>query len=116
MSLEGSRPSISDPRNRRGGPPVSRYILAFVLCACVSHGVGLLATSAFAANSELTRCLDASTIIGAGGDVSDQELKAAQSACAQLKQSSTDRDTLARVKAAAENIDEEVARRAGGGR
>lgn len=62
------------------------------------------------------RCLDALTIIGAGGDVSDQELKAAQSACAQLKQSSTDRDTLARVKAAAENIDEEVARRAGGGR
>jgi hypothetical protein len=92
---------------------MSRYILAFVLCACVSHGVGLLATSALAANSELTRCLDASTIIGAGGDVSDQELKAAQSACAQLK---TDRDTLARVKAAAENIDDEVARRAGGGR
>jgi len=74
---------------------------------------GLLTTRALAANSELTRCLDASTIIGAGGDVSDQELRAAQNACAQLKQLSTDRDTLARVKAAAENIDDEVARRAG---
>ena len=93
-----------------------RYFLAFVLCDWVFHGAGLLATSALAANSELTRCLDASTIIGAGGDVSDQELKAAQSACAQLKKSSTDHDTLARVKAAGENIDEEVARRAGGGR
>src|SRR5262245_20190720 len=57
---------------------------------------GLLTTRALAANSELTRCLDASTIIGAGGDVSDQELRAAQNACAQLKQLSTDRDTLAR--------------------
>jgi hypothetical protein len=86
-----------------------RVVVAFVLA-------GILTTSALAANSELTRCLGASTISGAGGDVSDQELKAAQSACAQLKQSSTDHDTLARVKAAAENIDEEVARRAGGGR
>ena len=93
-----------------------RYILAFVLCACASEGAGLLATSARAATSELSRCLDAWTIIGAGGDVSDQELKAAQSACAKLKQSTTDHDTLARVKAASENIDEEVARRAAGGR
>jgi hypothetical protein len=77
---------------------------------------GILATSALAANSQLTRCLDAWTIIGAGGDISDQALKAAQSACAELKQSSTDKDTLARVNAAAENIDEEVKRRAAGGR
>jgi hypothetical protein len=86
-----------------------RVVVAFVLA-------GTFATSALAANSELARCLDAWTIIGAGGDISDQALKEAQSACAELKQSSTDKDTLARVNAAAENIDEEVKRRAAGGR
>jgi hypothetical protein len=86
-----------------------RVVVAFALA-------GLFATSTLAQNGELARCLDAWTIIGAGGDVSDQELKAAQSACAQLKQSSTDKQTLARVNAAAENIDEEVKRRAAGGR
>jgi hypothetical protein len=86
-----------------------RVVVAFVLA-------GIVTTSALAANSELTRCLDAWTTIGAGGDITDQALKAAQSACADLKQSSTDKDTLARVNAAAENIDEEVKRRAAGGR
>ena len=87
-----------------------RFVLAFVFLACASHGVATIGASARAANSELMRCLDASTILGAGGDVSDQELKAA---CAHLKQSSTDKETLARVKAAAENIDDEVKRRGG---
>jgi hypothetical protein len=86
-----------------------RVVVAFVLAA-----IGV--TGALAANSELTRCLDTWTTIGAGGDVSNQELKAAQSACAALKKSSTDKDTLARVNAAAENIDDEVKRRAAGGR
>jgi hypothetical protein len=86
-----------------------RAFVAFVLAA-------ILATGAFAAKSELTLCLDTWTTIGAGGDVSNQELKAAQSACAALKTSSTDKDTLARVNAAAENIDDEVKRRAAGGR
>jgi hypothetical protein len=86
-----------------------RVVVAFVLAA-------ILTTSAFAANSELTRCLDASTTIGAGGDISDQALKAAQSACAELKRSSTDKDTLARVNAAAESIDEEAKRRGSAGR
>jgi hypothetical protein len=86
-----------------------RVVVAFVLAA-------ILTTSAFAANSELTRCLDAWTTIGAGGDISDQALKAAQSACAELKRSSTDKDTLARVNAAAESIDEEAKRRASAGR
>jgi hypothetical protein len=89
---------------------MSRLVLAFVLSTCASHGL-TIGASARAATSELSRCLDASTILGAGGDVSDQELKAAQNACTQLKQSSTDKETLARVKAAAENIDDEVKRR-----
>lgn len=88
-----------------------RLGLALILFACVSHGATIFGASALAAANELSRCLDASTILGAGGDVSDQELKAAQAACMRLKQSPPDRDTLARVKAAAENINEEVARR-----
>lgn len=85
--------------------PMPRLGLALVLCCCLGPA------NVLAAANELMRCLDASTILGAGGDVSDQELKAAQGACARLKQSPRDKDTLARVKAAAENIDEEVARR-----
>jgi hypothetical protein len=88
-----------------------RVVLAFILFACASHGAVAIDANAGTPTSELSRCLDASTIVGAGGDVSDQELKAAQTACAQLKQSSTDKDTLARVKAAAENIDDELKRR-----
>jgi hypothetical protein len=88
-----------------------RLGLALILFACVSHGAATIGGNARAEDAELMRCLDASTILGAGGDVSDQELKAAQGACTRLKQSPPDKDTLARVKAAAENIDEEVARR-----
>ncbi len=86
-----------------------RFVLSLLLCVlCGAAGIG---ASALAANSELSRCLDAATILGAGGDVSNQELKAAQSACARLKQSSPDRRTLARIDRAAETIDEEVQRR-----
>ncbi len=90
-----------------------RLVVVVALFACATHSGVIIGGSALAAAGELSRCLDASTILGAGGDVSDQELKAAQAACARLKQSPPDRDTLARVKAAAENIDEEVARRGG---
>lgn len=93
-----------------------RLVLALVLFACVSHGAAFFGASALAAANQLSGCTDAATILGAGGDVSDQELKAAQNACTRLKQSSQDRDTLARAKAAAETIDEEVARRGGAGR
>ena len=93
-----------------------RFVLALALFACVSHGAAVFGASALAEDGELMRCLDASTILGAGGDVSDQELKAAQEACARLKQSPPDKDTLARVKAAAENIDEEIQRRGASGR
>jgi hypothetical protein len=91
-----------------------RFILAVILCCCVPDGANI--SRALAAGSELTRCLDASTILGAGGDVSDQALKAAQSTCTRLKQSSPDKETLARVNAAAANIDEEVKRRQASGR
>ncbi|MGD9500889.1 MAG: hypothetical protein AB7V40_00190 [Methyloceanibacter sp.] len=86
-----------------------RSVLALLLVACASAPIA--GTAAHAAASQLSRCLDASTVLGAGGDVSDQELKAAQNACAELKQSSPDRDTLARVNAAAENIAAEAKRR-----
>jgi hypothetical protein len=85
-----------------------RLVVAYVLSAGV---FAIFATSAGAETSELERCLGASTILEAGGDVSDQELKAAQNACTDLMQSSADKKTLARVKAAAENIDDEVKRR-----
>lgn len=88
-----------------------RVVLALVVFVCMSHGAAVIDASALAQNSELSRCLDAATILGAGGDVSDEELKAAQSACTRLKQSPPDRDTLARVKAAAETVNEEVERR-----
>ncbi len=77
---------------------------------CGAHGMG---TSALAANADLSRCIDTSTILAAGGDVSNQDLKAAQSACTRLKQASPDSKTLARIDHAAETIDEEVQRRAG---
>ena len=88
-----------------------RFVSTLVLFGCMS-GATLTGTSAAAGNSELSRCLDASTVLGAGGDVSDQELKAAQSTCARLQQSSPDKNTLARVNAAAETIAEEIQLRA----
>jgi hypothetical protein len=91
------------------------FVLALVLFACVPYGANI-SPMALAAAGELMRCLDASTILGAGGDVSDQELKAAQGACARLKQSSPDKETLARVNAAAANLDEEAKRRGASGR
>ena len=93
-----------------------RLVLRLVMFACMHHGAAIIGGNALAAGTELSSCLDAATILGAGGDVSDQELTAAQGACTRLKQSSTDRDTLARVKAAAETIDEEVQRRGGSAR
>ena len=93
-----------------------RFVLAFVLCCCVSQGATVIGPSALAASNGLSLCLDASTTLGAGGDFSDQELTAAQSACTRLKQSSPDQKTLARVNAAAETIAEEVQRRQASGR
>ena len=90
-----------------------RLGLSLLLVSCVLCGAHGMGTGALAANSELSRCIDTSTILAAGGEVSNQDLKAAQSACARLKQSSPDRKTLLRIDHAAETIDDEVQRRAG---
>lgn len=85
-----------------------RLILALALC-CVA--LPAAAPNAKAAANELSACLDASTTIEAGGDVSDKELAAAQNACAQLKQTTQDQKTLARINAAAANLAAEAKRR-----
>ena len=84
-----------------------------LLVSCLLCGAHVLGASALAANSDLSRCIDTSTILAAGGEVSNQDLKAAQSACARLKKSSPDSKTLARIDHAAETIGEEAQRRAG---
>jgi len=81
-----------------------RITLALILCCVAVHG-------AAAAAGELSSCLDPSTALLAGGDVGDKELVAAQDACARLKQSSSDRHTIARIDAAAANIADELRRR-----
>jgi hypothetical protein len=88
-----------------------RFFLYFFLCCCLTSGLSGMGTSALAANGELSSCLDPSTVLEAGGDVSNQELKAALSACARLKQSSPDHHTLMRIDHAVETIDDEMRRR-----
>ena len=78
-----------------------RIVLALVLCCAAVHGAAAAAGTAKAANEGLASCLDPSTTLLAGGDVGDNELMAAQNACARLKQSSSDRHTIARIDAAA---------------
>jgi hypothetical protein len=85
------------------------------LAYCLLYGATILSASALAANAELSRCLDASTTLEAGGSVSDKDLKAAQSACAELKQASLDYQATVKVKAASETLDEEVKRRSAAG-
>ena len=93
-----------------------RFVVALVLVSCLAYGAGTIGTGVLAANSALSRCLDASTILGAGGDVSDQDLTAAHGACMGLKQSPPDKNTLARVNAALDTIVREMKRRQASGR
>lgn len=88
-----------------------RIVLALVLCCVAVHGAAAAAGTAKAANEGLASCLDPSTTLLAGGDVGDKELMAAQSACARLKQSSSDSHTIARINAAAAIIADELRRR-----
>jgi hypothetical protein len=88
-----------------------RIVLALILCGVAVHGAAAAGGTAKAAGGELSSCLDPSTALLAGGDVGDQELVAAQNACARLKQSSSDRHTIARIDAAAANIADELRRR-----
>ena len=74
-------------------------------------GLGLLLSSlaitGAVAGSDLSHCLDPSTKLDAGGDVSDKELSAARQACAQLQQSNLDSATRLRVDHAASTLTDE---------
>ncbi len=85
-----------------------RIVLALVLCCAVLRAT---ADATQAAENELAACLDASTIILAGGDVSDKQIASAQSACARLKQTTQDEKVLVRINAAAANLADEAKRR-----
>ncbi len=80
-----------------------RFGLALLLCCAALH--------AQAAGNGLAGCVDASTVLLAGGDVSDKELAAAQSACAQLKQTTQDDKLLLRINAATATLAAEAQRR-----
>ena len=80
-----------------------RFGLALFLCCT--------ALEAQAAGTELFACLDPSTTLLAGGDVSDKELAAGQSACAHVKQTTQDEKVLMRINAAASTLASEAQRR-----
>jgi len=89
-----------------------RVILVLTFCSLALYGP--TAASAGAEGGEMSRCLDTSTKLEAGGDVSDKELAEAQQACASVKQSTKDTETIARVTAAASNLTAEAGRRKSG--
>jgi hypothetical protein len=70
-----------------------------------------LAISGAIAGSDLSSCLDPSTTLDAGGDVSDKQLAAARQACAHLQQSGLDEKTRIRVDHAASTLSDEQQRR-----
>jgi hypothetical protein len=82
---------------------VKPFVLALVLSTSVISGA--------VAESDLSHCLDPSTNLDAGGDVSDKELAAARRACAQLQQLGLDEATRRRVDHAASTIIDEQQRR-----
>jgi hypothetical protein len=88
---------------------MSRFSLALALC-CTVFCAAVAVRGARAADP-LAACLDPSTKIEAGGDVSDKELAAAEAACAHLKQTTQDDKTLKRIDAAAANLATEAKRR-----
>jgi hypothetical protein len=82
---------------------VRRLGLALLLSGLVMSGA--------IAGSDLSACLDPSTTLDAGGDVSDKQLTAARRACAQLQQSGLDEKTRIRVDHAASTLSDEQQRR-----
>jgi hypothetical protein len=102
---------MSEANERTREDLMPRIMLALILCCVAVHGAAAAGGTAKAAAGELSSCLDPSTTLLAGGDVGDKELMAAQNACARLKQSSSDRHTIARIDAAAANIADELRRR-----
>lgn len=69
------------------------------------------AASGAIAGGDLSSCLDPSTTLDAGGDVSDKELTAARQACAHLQQSGLDAGTRLRIDHAASTLSDEQQRR-----
>jgi hypothetical protein len=74
--------------------------------------LGLLAACphALAAGSDLSRCLDANTVLEAGGAVPEKELMAARQACLRAQQSSLGSLDRTKVEAALATIGEEQQR------
>ncbi len=75
---------------------------------------GLLAACpyALAAGSDLSRCLDANTVLEAGGTVPQKELMAARQACLRAQQTSLGSLDRKKVEAALVTIGEEQQRHA----
>jgi hypothetical protein len=76
-------------------------------CFCLALSFFALAISGAIAGSDLSSCLDPSTKLDAGGNVSDKELTAARQACARLQQSGLDAGTRLRVDHAASTLSDE---------
>jgi hypothetical protein len=86
-------------RQKRNEISMTRIALALLVSG--------LAINMAAAASDLSQCLDPSTKLDAGGDVSDKELSAAIQACAKLQQSGLDAATRLRVNHAASDLSDE---------
>jgi hypothetical protein len=76
-------------------------------CLGLAFFLFALAISGAIGGSDLSSCLDPSTKLDAGGDVSDKELTAARQACARLQQSGLDAGTRLRVDHAASTLSDE---------
>jgi hypothetical protein len=76
--------------------------------------LGVLAACphAVAAGSDLSRCLDADTVLEAGGPVPEKELTAARQACLRAQQTSLGSLDRKKVEAALATISEEQQRHA----
>ena len=67
--------------------------------------------AARAADKDLSLCLDVTTTLEAGGDVTDKDLAAAHHACEQAKQTTHDESTRPKVDAAFATVDDETRKR-----
>jgi hypothetical protein len=75
-------------------------------------GVFAACPHALAAGSDLSRCVDADTVLEAGGPVSEKELTAARQACLRAQQTSLGSLDRKKVEAALATIGGELQRHA----
>src|SRR5215467_5244846 len=99
-----SRSMTFSPQTSRHGKKRNEISMTRIALAPFVFG---LAINMAAAASDLSQCLDPSTKLDAGGDVSDKELSAAIQACAKLQQSGLDAATRLRVDHAASVLSDE---------